>query len=348
MHALFTHYSLLWRRVAFGEEASSVFGNEIPCIHDVVVRGANGAHDKADDEASLEHSVHHVQLGTAVDRVEESAVKIVGTLYAETHEPESGRRWQLKAVVLADERLEDRGQAHVLANVALHSLDTVCPHHKPQLERAEPPSQGNLPVAVVSDESRLRGGVFQVLRVDGEALHEGIAVLDPQSGAVEIDKKTLVGIEVERIGKLHAHGGVAVLWAYKGASRIRSIHVKPELVGAANSSHRGNVIHGARIRRAECCADEERNESLRNILAHGSLEKLSRHAEVCVCLDRVKTNTGNQTGLFHGRVHLIRRICHEATDASTHICVGSLATIASAACVRAASMVTSTASLAVP
>ena len=49
-----------------------------------------------------------------------------------------------------------------MSNVIFQPLHAVSPHHKPDFQRPEPPSQRNLPVPVISDETRIRKFVPQI------------------------------------------------------------------------------------------------------------------------------------------------------------------------------------------
>ena len=63
----------------------------------------------------------------------------------------------LEPVVGGDPRGEFLGERHVAADHRLERFDAVAAQREPQLERPEPPSERDLPVAVVDHGARFRG-----------------------------------------------------------------------------------------------------------------------------------------------------------------------------------------------
>src|ERR1700758_2875173 len=97
----------------------------------------------------------------------------------EANQVERRGRGQFEWLIAAHPFREFLRQTYVLANVMLQSLDPVVANHKPELQRPEPASQLNVPVAVIDDGSRFRGLVAQILGQNTQSLNQRLAVGHP-------------------------------------------------------------------------------------------------------------------------------------------------------------------------
>ena len=96
------------------------------------------------------------------------------------------------------------GQGDVRADVGAQPLGAVPAQHEPQLERAEPAAQRDLPVAEVDDGAGVGGGVAQVLGEDRQRAGERRPVGDPEQGGVEAGEQPLVRVGGVAVGPLDA------------------------------------------------------------------------------------------------------------------------------------------------
>lgn len=108
----------------------------------------------------------------------------------------------LSPLVLLDLVQELLGQVDLAPDVRAQPLLPVQAHDEPHLERAKPPPQRDVPVAVVWD-SALKA-VLQVERVHVEGVYDGGGVSHPHARAVKVHQQPLVRIEVERVAELNA------------------------------------------------------------------------------------------------------------------------------------------------
>ena len=84
-------------------------------------------------------------------------------------------------------------QGDVLPDVVAQPFSAVPPQDEPQLERAEPPAQRHLPVAVVDDGAGLAGRVAQVLRHDRQRRDQRLAVRDVEGVQSKLVNSHLCG-----------------------------------------------------------------------------------------------------------------------------------------------------------
>src|SRR5437763_13562530 len=118
----------------------------------------------------------------------------------------------------------------MLANVMLQSLHSVMPDHKPQLQRAKPATQLNVPVAIIYDVSRFRSLISQILRQYAECLDQGLPVRYPEAAAIEIGKHPLMRIEIVAVREIHPFLKMPKLRTEHGCSRHGRIHMQPNIV----------------------------------------------------------------------------------------------------------------------
>lgn len=123
-------------------------------------------------------------------------------------------------------------QSDVLSDMLLEVLHSVQPQDEPKLERSEPSSERDLPVAVIGSGALLV--VFQVKRVDVEGVDDPPRFLEPHRGAVEVDQHPLVRVEVEGARVLYAFHEVAVFRADEGRASVRGVHVQPDVALVAH------------------------------------------------------------------------------------------------------------------
>src|ERR1700757_1191800 len=116
----------------------------------------------------------------------------------------------------------------MLANVVPQAIYSVVTNHKPQLERAEAPPEGDLPVAVIDDGTRFGGLVAQVLREDAESLDQGLAIGNVEAIAIEVGEHPLMWVEAVAVCKFETTMEVAKFGAERGGARHGGIDMQPD------------------------------------------------------------------------------------------------------------------------
>ena len=117
-----------------------------------------------------------IELAARVEALQQPPVRVVARPQPEAHQVQRDRRGQLEARIVAHPAGELLRQRHVPPDVMPQPLHAVMPDHEPQLERAEPPPQRDLPVAIVDHRARLRRLVPQILRQDAQRADQRGAV----------------------------------------------------------------------------------------------------------------------------------------------------------------------------
>lgn len=249
-----------------------------------VPHGKNAANDGTRQE-NLALIVDRVvrRLGERVLLLQRGGIALA--LELEHGERESGARHDLKEVA---PRLDQGGkllaQADVLADVRLQALDAERPDDEPDLEAAEAPTKGDLPVAVVGHEPRVGVVVAQDGQGDAERLDQPAALPHPQHAAVKVGQQPLVQVGVEAVEPVQPRRQVLVLGAHEGHARVRRVHVHPDLAGLPRRrqlrQHVGDrvkVVRRARVRRAQRRRQVERLEPLGAQLLDRRPQALARH-----------------------------------------------------------------------
>lgn len=194
-----------------------------------VSHGKDAAHDGArqEDRALIVDRIVR-RLGESVLFLERGG--LVLALELEHGEGKSRTRHDLEEVA---PRLDQLGklfaQADVLADMRLQALDAVGANDEPDLEAAEAPTEGDLPVAVVGHEARVGVVVAQDGEGDAQGLDEPAALADPEHAAVKVGQEPLVQVGVEAVEAVKVRGQVLVLGADEGDARVGGVDVDPDL-----------------------------------------------------------------------------------------------------------------------
>lgn len=69
----------------------------------------------------------------------------------------------------------------MIPNIFLEPFLAIGTHHEPYLQCPETSGQGDLPVAIVDDRTRIRGCVAQIRRMDGECVNQLISFFDKEA-----------------------------------------------------------------------------------------------------------------------------------------------------------------------
>ncbi len=157
-----------------------------------------------------------IKVTAAVEPVHQTLIALISTFVAEADEIQRHRRGQFEAVVILDPSGELLRQRDVLTDVMLQPLYPIMPDDEPQLERAETPSQRNLPVAIVDHGTGLGGFIAQVFGQHTQSLDEGLPVRDIEAIAVEIGEHPFVGIEAVAVGKFQSGVSMAKFRTKRG------------------------------------------------------------------------------------------------------------------------------------
>src|SRR5260370_32659629 len=121
-------------------------------------------------------------------------------------------------------------------DMELQSLYPVMPDHEPQLQRAEAPTQRNMPVTVVGHLAGSRGLRAQILRHYREAIDQRLAVGHIEATAVEVGEHPLVGVKDVAVSQLYSPVHGAELRTQRRRARHGRIGVQPEAVLAADGA----------------------------------------------------------------------------------------------------------------
>src|ERR1035437_7527377 len=111
---------------------------------------------KPKSEFAIELGMRKVEVAAAIQPVHQELISLILITMISRAQPEAdkvelGGRGEFEARIAAHPGGELLSQAHVLANVVLQPFDPVMPDHKPQLERAKPASELDVPVAIIND-----------------------------------------------------------------------------------------------------------------------------------------------------------------------------------------------------
>lgn len=72
----------------------------------------------------------------------------------------------------------------MISDIFLESLLAIGTHHEPYFERPETSGQGDLPIAIVDDLTRIRGCIAQIRRMDGECVDQLFSFLDKKATTI--------------------------------------------------------------------------------------------------------------------------------------------------------------------
>ena len=255
----------------------------------------------------------------------------MGAFEPDADEAEAARAGDLEAVVGADERFEERGQSHVLADVGAEAFDAVVAEDEPEFEGAEAASERDLPIAVIDDLAGGAGLVAEVLGGDGEGGVEGGAVAGPEERAIEVGQQPLVRVEVEGVGAFDALDHGAELGADHGGAGVGGVDVQPDgagrrvIGGALREAVDG--IDGAGAGGADGGADKEGAQASGEVVADLDAQGLGVHGEGGVARDEADVapaDARDHGGLDDGGVRLGRGVGDEGGVAEGAVGGGSL------------------------
>src|SRR6266496_5869470 len=166
-----------------------------------------------------------IKIATSVQCVHEALVGLVARPQPETNQVQRRGNGQLKTRVAADPARELLGQPDVLADMELQSFDSVIAKHEPQLQRAKPAAERNVPIAIIDDGPRFRGFVPQIFGKNAERLDQYLAVRNVKTVTIEVRKHPFVRIEAIAVGVLEAGVDVAKLRAERGSAGHGGVNV---------------------------------------------------------------------------------------------------------------------------
>ena len=141
---------------------------------------------------------------------------VVAAPKGEADEVERVRGHELEPVVGRHPPGELLGQATWSRIMAWIGADAVDAQREPQLERAEAPAEGDLPVAVVDDRAGLAGRGPEVLGQDRQRAEQRGPVGHPEQVAVEVHAHPLVRVGAVGVGLVEAGVDPAQLGAQRG------------------------------------------------------------------------------------------------------------------------------------
>lgn len=238
----------------------------------------------------LDHRARQVKLTTGVNRIVQLLRAAVDLLLAvPTHSERDEAKVRLcedgEQVRSGDELgLEGLAERDAALDVGLQAADAVGAQDEPQLERAEAAAQGDLPVAVVSDELVVAVLVAQVVRFDAEGVDEVAALADPDGGAVKGREHPLVRVQVEGMEVGDGFGQGLVFVEDERGSGVGCVDVDPDLAWLAGSRCQGagnalEIVNGADVCRAQGGSQVEWLKSLGLELVELRSQSLTRHGE---------------------------------------------------------------------
>ena len=114
------------------------------------------------------------------------------------------------------------------ADALAEILESVGAQQEPELEGAEPPPQGDRPLAVVGDLALAEG--LEVVWTDAEGADLRFGVRQELDRAVELRTEPLVGIEGDTVGSLDAVPQLPQLGTDHRRTRPRGVDVDVEIV----------------------------------------------------------------------------------------------------------------------
>src|SRR5262249_24305826 len=144
---------------------------------------------------AVKSRVAEKELSRSVRTVEDPLGRVVALSVAEADKIERGRRGQFKARIGLDPTGQRPCERDLLADPPLDFLRAERPKHEPELERAKPPTQRNLPVAIVDHAAGKRRLILQIFRQDAQRAEKRRAVGDEDATAIEIRKHPFMRIE---------------------------------------------------------------------------------------------------------------------------------------------------------
>src|SRR5215469_1434618 len=109
--------------------------------------GLSDAHAK--DKVVVQASVGQVHRTALVYAVEDLLVDLVAAAMAEANQVQRGGGRQLEVFVGLHPRGKFLGQLNVAPDVMLQAFDSVMANHEPEFQRAESPSELDVPIAVI-------------------------------------------------------------------------------------------------------------------------------------------------------------------------------------------------------
>ena len=138
-----------------------------------------------------------------------------------------------------------RADATPFAMCAAQSFGAVVTDDEPELERTEPATERDVPVAIVDDGARLARLVAQVLGQHAERVDERPAVGEVEHVAVEVGEQPLVRVEAPTVDALEAavHER-AQLRNDRGRACHRGVDVQPDVVALTDVRERVDRVDG--------------------------------------------------------------------------------------------------------
>ena len=140
------------------------------------------------------------RLPRGVDAVEQGLRGVIAGLERKADERQVWRKQEIEPRIGRNETRELTRPGDVLADVIAEGLGAEHPQRHPELEAAEPATEGNLPVAIVDHGASVACPVSEVVGLHGEGRDQGRPVGHPERVAVEVDEQPLVWIEAPAVG----------------------------------------------------------------------------------------------------------------------------------------------------
>ena len=144
--------------------------------------------------------------------------------------------------------------------IVLHGRDAVGAQREPQLQRAEPPAERHLPVAVVDRRAGLGRRRAQVLGQDAQRPEQGPTVGRVEQVAVEDHAHPLVRVGAVAVGQLQPVVDPALLGHQRTDPAHRRVDVQPHALATGDHADRLGRVEGHRRRRPARRAHPERDE----------------------------------------------------------------------------------------
>ncbi|KUI56885.1 hypothetical protein VP1G_10850 [Cytospora mali] len=226
-----------------------------------------------DSELALEHSPRHPDLTGLVDLLIQLLRQLIPPLlrlrlrsHPEHSQGKDRPRQHLKQVPPPlHQPSKQLPQLDAPPDILLQAPDAVVAHDEPDLQGAEPPPQGDLPVPVVGHEAAVAVRVAVDVQLRAHGLLQPAAVGHEQAGRVEVGQQPLVHVGVERVEPpqvVHAHGRLR-LGRHQRRPRVRRVDVHPHLALLPGRDLVVGVGGGAPLRRAVAVGDRGEATGLR-------------------------------------------------------------------------------------
>ena len=177
----------------------------------------------------------------------------------------------VEPVVGSHPRREFLGERHVAADHRLERFDALAADREPQLDRPHPPSERDLPVAVVDHGAGFRLRRTQELGQDAQCPEQRAPVDGPEQIAVEVHAHPLVRVRAVGVDPVEPGVDPSQLGHEGGDARHRRIDVQPHVLAFADRSDLGCRIERHRRRGAVGRAHEERHAGRRRGRRRSSL-----------------------------------------------------------------------------